>query len=320
MAVITGISGMQLGDGNGGNIALDINKRVLRILSYSSFSWRTATINQPSQVRTGSVAYQVPEILQAEDYGNGTTQPQVPQSGLIEIKIDTRRDVKYDIETFDRTRMGDMEYVLGMIASGTALAVQNDLNAHFWAGIVKFLTEDTEGKKQNILVPELFKDEPTPEECRAAMNRVSKKLAVLSKTYNKNTMGIQKAEFLTYLDPVTDVNMRNAFWGILNGMEYAITTDLVGVNLGNFKYTIDPMLFNSIPAGTSFSKDKALDTSKFVGVVVHNEAIAMPINIMETTQVINPENANPRFITKYQFGFGIIRPTLVYGLVAKLPA
>ncbi len=319
MAVMEGMSGMVLGDGAGGNIALDINKRVLRILSLTSFSWRTATMNNPTSVKAGTVAYQVPEILQAEDYGNGTTAPQIPQSSLIEIKIDTRRDVKYDIETFDRTRMGDMEYVLGMIASGTALAVQNDLNAHFWAGIVAFLTTDAKGKKQNILVPELFKDAPTEVECRAAMNRISKKIAELTKIYNKKTMGIPKAEFLTYVDPVTDVNMRNAFWNTINGLPYAIGSDLEGVNLGNFKYAIDPMLYNSIPAGTSFSKDKALDTSAFVGIIVHNEAVAMPVNIMETTQVINPENANPRFITKYQFGFGIIRPDLIYGLVQTAP-
>ncbi|WP_300351198.1 hypothetical protein [Clostridium sp.] len=98
-------------------------------------------------------------------------------------------------------------------------------------------------------------------------------------------------------------------------MTYAIGSDLEGVNLGNFKYAIDPMLKNSIPAGTSFSKDKALDTTKFVGVVVHNEAIAMPMNLMQTTQVIEQNTANPRFITKYQFGIGTLRPELIIGLV-----
>ncbi|WP_300351203.1 hypothetical protein [Clostridium sp.] len=85
----------------------------------------------PSSVKSGTVAYQVPEILQAEDYGDGTTTSQIPQSGLVEISIDTRRDIKYDVETFDQTRLGDMEYVIGIIASASALAIQNDLNAHF---------------------------------------------------------------------------------------------------------------------------------------------------------------------------------------------
>ncbi|WP_300351201.1 hypothetical protein [Clostridium sp.] len=57
----------------------------------------------------------------------------------------------------------------------------------------------------------MFKEEPTPEECRKAMNRISIEIAKKSKTYNKRTMGIEKAEFMVFLDPVSDVHMRNAF-------------------------------------------------------------------------------------------------------------
>ena len=74
------------------------------------------------------------------------------------------------------------------------------------------------------------------------------------------------------------------------------------------------MLQNNIQLGTSFSKDTALDTTNFVGFIAHKEAIAFPINLMTTTQTINPDNGNPRFITKYQFGMGILRPDLIVAL------
>lgn len=40
----------------------------------------------------------------------------------------------------------------------------------------------------------------------------------------------------------------------------------------------------------------------------------MPININQTIQTINPENGNIRFIIKYQFGIGILRPKLIYAM------
>ena len=40
----------------------------------------------------------------------------------------------------------------------------------------------------------------------------------------------------------------------------------------------------------------------------------MPINIQQTMQTINPDNGNLRFITKYQFGIGILRPKLIYAI------
>lgn len=102
-------------------------------------------------------------------------------------------------------------------------------------------------------------------------------------------------------------------------MEKAIAPDLEGTQIGNFRYFIDKMLNNNIPAGTSFSKDVALDTSNFIGFVAHNEAIAMPMNYMSTQMVTDPNTGNPKFITKYQFGIGLIRPDLIFGIVKTVP-
>ena len=96
-----------------------------------------------------------------------------------------------------------------------------------------------------------------------------------------------------------------------------IGRDLVGYQLGSIKYMIDDMINNYIPAGTSFS-DKEFDTRKFVGFMFHNEAIAMPIDIQSITSLINPDNANVRYLAKYQFGFGILRPELIRALVTEL--
>lgn len=318
MAVITGISGMQMGDSKGGNIALDLKTRVLRIISDSGFSYLTATIADPRQVNAGSVSYQVPEILQAEDYGTGDTQFQKLNSGIVEVHINTRRTVKYTYETFDQSRLGDMEYVIGVIANSVALSIQNDLNLHFWLNLAPQFDKSSGAlKAQAIDLPSLVQEATTPDQAKEAIKKLQWKTTEVSKTYNKNAMGVPKAELMVFLDPYADITIRSAYWNQPNSLgERVIAKDLVGYQLGGgITYYLDKMLGMTINAGTSFSKDKTLDLQRFVGFIIHNEAIAMPFNLNSMVQVIDTTNGNPKFIAKYQFGFGIIRPWLVYAIV-----
>ncbi|MEG1312726.1 MAG: hypothetical protein RSD40_00255 [Bacilli bacterium] len=93
MAVITGISGIQIGDGAGGNIALTITTRVLKILSSMNLSYLSATIKNPNDVKNGSVTFYRPELIQVSDYGATPTTgtfdaAQVPS---FQVNLSTRR-------------------------------------------------------------------------------------------------------------------------------------------------------------------------------------------------------------------------------------
>lgn len=320
MAVLTGISGMQIGDastGGSGNIALDIQTRVLRILFDGGFAYQTATIANPAQINAGSVSYQIPEILYAEDYGTGTTQFQKLNSGLVEVPINIRRVVKYTYEQFDQSRLGDMAYVITVIADSVAMTIQNDLNLHFWKNIADQF-KDTTGplRTQYINLANLTNKACTIDQAREAIKELQWKVTEISKTFSKLAMGVPKSELMVYLDPFADINIRFAYWNQPNKLgERVVAKDLVGTQIGNgIYYYTDKLLGTNITANSSFSKDTVADLTKFVGFIIHNEAIAMPFNFNSMTQVVDQDNANPRFIAKYQFGFGIIRPWLVYAI------
>lgn len=323
MANLQGISGIQMGDGTtSGNIALDIQTRVLRILFDGGFAYQTATIANPTQVNSGSVAYQIPEILYAEDYGT-TGAPATFQklnSGLVEVHINTRRVVKYTYEQFDQSRLGDMAYVITVIADSVAMTIQNDLNLHFWKGIAEQF-KDTTGplKTQYIQLENLVNKACTIDQAREAIKELQWKVTEISKTFSKLAMGVPKSELMVYLDPFADINIRYAYWNQPNKLgERVVAKDLVGTQIGNgIYYYTDKLLGTNILPNQSFSKDTTIDLTKFVGFIIHNEAIAMPFNFNSMTQVVDQDNANPRFIAKYQFGFGIIRPWLVYAITNK---
>ena len=132
--------------------------------------------------------------------------------------------------------------------------------------------------------------------------------------FDKRMLGVGVNEIYGVLSVEADIDLRNAFWNQPNTLgNFVIKETLEGVKLGNLNYFVDVMLNNHIAANTSFS-NKELQTTGLVGLIIHREAVGMPINIQQTMQTINPENGNLRFITKYQFGIGILRKKLIYAI------
>ena len=321
MAVLQGISGLAMGDGNAGKIALSINTQVLEILSNDKLSYLTATITNPAQVKNGTVSYYVPEIIGSGDYGTAGEGVQFtePAAGLVSINIDKRRQNKYEVETFDISRLNESGYILGVVAAGIARAIQADLNAEYLTFIVSQFKQDGNLQTQVLELENVGKGNPalTPEQSRVDYNRIQLQIAKFQKMFDKRMLGVGVNEIYGVLSVEADIDLRNAFWNQPNTLgNFVIKETLEGVKLGNLNYFVDVMLNNTIGAGTSFS-DKQLQTTGLVGLIMHREAVGMPINIQQTMQTINPENGNLRFITKYQFGIGILRPKLIYAIKNK---
>lgn len=321
MAVLQGISGLAMGDGNAGKIALSINTQVLEILSNDKLSYLTATITNPAQVQNGTVSYYVPEIIGSGEYGTageGTNFVE-PAAGLVSINIDKRRQNKYEVETFDISRLNESGYILGVVAAGIARAIQADLNAEYLTFIVSQFKNGTGTLAlagQILELDNVGKGNPalTPEQSRVDYNRIQLQIAKFQKMFDKRMLGVGVNEIYGVLSVEADIDIRNAFWNQPNTLgNFVIKETLEGVKLGNLNYFVDVMLNNNIAANTSFS-DKELQTTGLVGLIMHREAVGMPINIQQTMQTINPENGNLRFITKYQFGIGILRPKLIYAI------
>lgn len=318
MAVLQGISGLAMGDGNAGKIALSINTQVLEILSNDKLSYLTATITNPAQVQNGTVSYYVPEIIGSGEYGTAGegTQFTEPAAGLVSINIDKRRQNKYEVETFDMSRLNESGYILGVVAAGIARAIQADLNAEYLSFIVSQFKTGGDLQAQVLELANVGKGNPdlTPEQSRVDYNRIQLQIAKFQKMFDKRMLGVGVNEIYGVLSVEADIDIRNAFWNQPNTLgNFVIKETLEGVKLGNLNYFVDIMLNNHIAANTSFS-NKELQTTGLVGLIIHREAVGMPINIQQTIQTINPENGNLRFITKYQFGIGILRKKLIYAI------
>ena len=218
MAVLQGISGLAMGDGNAGKIALSINTQVLEILSNDKLSYLTATITNPAQVQNGTVSYYVPEIIGSGDYGTageGTNFVE-PAAGLVSINIDKRRQNKYEVETFDISRLNESGYILGVVAAGIARAIQADLNAEYLTFIVSQFKNGTGTLAQagQILeLAEVGKGNPalTPEQSRVDYNKIQLQIAKFQKMFDKRMLGVGVNEIYGVLSVEADIDIRNAF-------------------------------------------------------------------------------------------------------------
>lgn len=323
---ITGILGMTVGDGAGDKIALSVNTRILQILSDTKLSYFAASVANPAEVKAGSVFYRTPDLVQTGDYEDGTTPADVMQAGGFSIDVNRRLTVKWEYETFDIERITDGDTLVAMISTGQAISIENSLNAEFLTGLVKeFETGGSlENSNQTVVLEALAKRYTRAELAdlksisdNAFIDSVMIEYAItdISTIFDKKQAGVAKDDIISFVAPLVDNNIRVAFRNQPNELgRWQISKTLSGKFIGNWKYWVDNHLMKKFVENQSFSK-KSYDFSKYAGFLLHNEAVAFPMNYKNTVFVIDPVSANPRFITKVQFGFGILRPKLIYALL-----
>ena len=319
MAALTGISGMNIGDGAGAKVALSINEYVLRILVDGGFTWRFATPTSPSDIKAGTASYFVPEVVSGgNDYGSGNITYDTVNVGLKSFNVDKRRYTAYTYDLFDVERIYESDAIMAQIATSLAVQVEAQLNADFWLELKNVLTTDTTVKTQAIELAVLGKnyaDTPfTPDEAFTDFQKMNYQIVTISKLFDKNKIGVSKDEMMTILAPEVDAGLTIAFRNQPNAIgEWQIAKSLVGKQIANVRYITDKMLNQNIAAGQSFNKN-AVDLTNLLGVIFHTEAIAMPINFQQVLFLQDNNNGNPKFLAKWQYGFGILRPKLIYSL------
>ena len=133
MATLQGIQGMLggFGDGAGGNIALSLKEKVLRLLQANvTLSYLTASI-KPDFSRAGSAYYRKIQIIQNEQYRGSNNSFQEPQADMIRVDMDQAMVAKYKYEIFNMSRIAIADELLSQIASSMYIGMQHQLNAAF---------------------------------------------------------------------------------------------------------------------------------------------------------------------------------------------
>lgn len=314
------------GDGAGNKMSLAIKQATLNILMDEGFTYKTAT---PLSVNGnyGKAIYKVPEILGTQMYdAKDQWKWQVPQASDIEIPMDKRKIIRVKLEDFDDSRLGNWNYVISIIINSIGYAILNDLNAMFYVFLANAFDPANgpltpAGGVGALVMPELVKDGVTEEEAKAMIYKLNREFQKINKTFNKNAMGVKKSDLLMLLDTMADPNIRQAFSNQPNTLSSRwVANNLEGYSLGGgVYYVLDKMIGTNITLNQSFNLDYTINTTAFAGFILHTQALAMPFNFQKAVTITDPEDGNPRLITKYQFGIGWLRPWLAKAIYIATP-
>lgn len=322
---ITGINGIFLGNGNSGKVDLDIiTGKVLQILASGTLGIAsTALVENPGQVRAGTVIYRKTEIIKTGSYatklddGQGGIATQTPQITTIPVNLDKYVGAKYKLEEFDLAGLADAAAIESQIANGLAKATLARIDLELFEGIKTFLT--TNKLTHTISIP-TFSSETDIEAIRLNRIKFNDLIADIESTLNKEMIGTQ--EFQT-----TAIISKKAYNRLIEGIadnggsrgvELRLTGQLPGQVVGG-NAVIKHVFMTKNVDGQLYTLDKVngtdYDFSKIEALLWNKEAVAMPVDYLGVIALRDQYDGNPVFIQKFRYGFQILRGELIRGIV-----
>lgn len=329
---ITGINGQFFGDGTqAGKVNLDIiTGKVLQILRSGTLGIAsTALIENPSQVRAGTVIYKKVEIVKTGSYatklddGSGGIAQQTPQIISVPVNLDKYVGAKYKLEEFDLAGLIDAAAIESQIANGLAAATLARIDLELFEGVKEFLVAN---KATHTITLPTFSTETDVEALRLNRIKFNDLIADIESTLNKEMIGTQ--EFQT-----TSIISKKAYNRLIEGIadnggargvDLRLTGQLPGQVVGGNAILKHIFIAKNVD-GKLYTLDKIQDTdydfSKIEALLWNKEAVAMPVDYLGVVSLRDQFDGNPIFIQKFRYGFKVLRGELIRGIVnAELTA
>lgn len=322
---ITGINGIFLGDGGTGKVNLDIiTGKVLQILASGTLGIAsTALVENPGQVKAGTVIYRKTEIIKTGSYatkldnGQGGIATQTPQITTIPVNLDKYVGAKYKLEEFDLAGLIDAAAIESQIANGLAKATLARLDLELFEGLKKFLVDN---KATHTITMQTFSTETDIEAIRLNRIKFNDLIADIESTLNKEMIGTQ--EFQT-----TSVISKKAYNRLIEGIadnggsrgvELRLTGQLPGQVVGGNAILKHVFITKNVD-GKLYTLDKVqptdYDFSKIEALLWNKEAVAMPVDFLGVVALRDQYDGNPIFIQKFRYGFKVLRGELIRGII-----
>lgn len=322
---IVGIDGIYLGDGAGGKISYDIiSGKVLEIISSNSLGIAgTALIENPGQVRAGTVTYRKPELIKTGDFavamddGSGGITTQAPQVETVLVNIDKRKAAKYKIDEFDIVALQDAAAIEAQIAAGLAKSTMARLDLELFENVKQFLKDN---EANNTITITNFSTTTDLEQMRLNRLKFNDLVADIESTITKDILGTPEFETVSILSKKAYGRMVEgvSVSGGNLGTELRLSGQLPGQIVGGNAILKHIFVAKKVD-GKIFTLDKVADTdydfSKIEAFLWNREAIAFPFQILGVTAMRDFRDGDPIFIQKFRYGFKVLRKELIRGII-----
>lgn len=155
MSKIIGTSGIAIGDGEGGYIALSVQEKVMENLHQSLATFLQASApNSGSIIGNGTIVYRIPLYGQTQAYSVGQNATAYPNVEMVSVNVGDYRTQFYELEDFDVSMIKPevIGQLTGQIAANLSTTIMADQNSHFFLALKEYFDAHPE---QTYYVPEL---------------------------------------------------------------------------------------------------------------------------------------------------------------------
>lgn len=302
---------------------LDIRFAVLNNLSQGWYSYDMMTAADGEITGVGSVIYRVLHLPQAVEY-KGTISTQNVVIDTVEVKIDDKRSIGYEIEDMDLAQIIAAPSVQAQQAKNVAEAIKADKNAHLF---IKLNAEFKANPERTMYLPELVQEgDMREEEYRSLQKKILVKRTKLANIINKKYINVNATEFFGLIAPIahtnfemllTTLNISSAAFNLIQFGIGGMGNGGTVATLGGTPFISDPFIGQKIARGDSFNGDYDMDNSEYAGYLLHRTSIAYPSKWGKMQILPNPANLNTMVKAKWFTGFGVLRPELMCAFVTK---
>lgn len=300
---INNIQGIKLKNGWNKIDLSVVEMKVLEYLSNNSLGiYATAFVENPGQVKAGTVVYRVPELIKTKSYDAIDNVNEIPNVGTVKVNLDHARIAKWELETFDLTGNELSGQLEARIAEGLAISMAATLDAELF----KFIeTKATEIKNKDALSIDL-------EKLRKARIEIADINTDLTTIITKQMIGSNEEATLTIASPKFYSRLVEGLTtaGSDKGFDAKIYGNIPGAKIAGYNIVKHTYLGQNVPTN-AFSDITALDLSKTQAFIINRLAVAFPVDIKEIEVTKSEKTLNPVYGVKFRFGLEELRPKLL---------
>lgn len=275
-----------------------------------------ATVENRNELDSGTAIYNVTKRNITDDYSAGAGDNDTTAIRTIQILLDKRKQINYEVETLDLKRLGakfeDGNIIIAdSYVSGWIDAKAKSVEIYL---VAKLLQLAVKTAKENTIININLPSTPEINDYRMLIwLKISNTLATLKARINDEYIGTNEEDYVLWVSSFFKPLVLLATTTLGSDSASQALKDGNILEIGGIKTVECPWLGRNYPAGV-IDKKEGFNFLGCDAVLVHKEALAFPFNRGQDNTFILPTNGNIKNYHKFLVSEGkALRPDLVKG-------
>lgn len=292
----------------------------LKILLSKRVALINATVENRNELDAGTAIYSITKRNITQDYTAGAGANDVTAERTVQILLDKKKEINYEVETLDLKRLGATFEKDGSVTIADAYAsswIDGKAKSVEIYLVAKLLALGVKTAKDNGIININLPSNPTINDYRQKLwLKVSTTLATLKSRITDEYIGTDEEDYTLWVSSFFKPLVLLANSNLGSESSSQALKDGKVVNIGGIDIIECPWLGRKYPVGV-IDKQEGFDFLGCDAILIHKEALAFPFNRGFDNTFLLQSNANIKNFHKFLVSDGkVLRPDLVLGFAS----